>query len=47
MGALAALIVGGGTQIFLISYELLWLNQSLDTISPLLTQKGVLVGLFI
>jgi solute:Na+ symporter, SSS family len=44
-GALAALIVGGGTQIFLISYELFWLGQSLDTISPLLTQHGVLVGL--
>lgn len=44
-GALAALIVGGGTQIFLISYEIFYLRQSLDTISPLLTEHGVLVGL--
>lgn len=44
-GALAALIVGGGIQIFLISYEIFYLRQSLDTISPLLTEHGVLVGL--
>jgi SSS family solute:Na+ symporter len=44
-GALAALIAGGGTQIILISYELFWLKQPLDTISPLLTEHGVLVGL--
>ena len=44
-GALAALIVGGGTQIILISYEIFWLHQSLDTISPMLTEHGVLVGL--
>ena len=44
-GALAALIVGGGTQILLISYEIFWLHQSLETISPLLTEHGVLVGL--
>jgi len=44
-GALAALIIGGGTQILLISYEIFWLRQSLDTISPLLTEHGVLVGL--
>lgn len=44
-GALAALIVGGGTQILLIAYEQFWLKQSLDTISPYLTEHGVLVGL--
>ncbi len=44
-GALAALIVGGGTQISLISYEIFWLGRSLDTISPLLTEHGVLIGL--
>jgi len=44
-GALAALIVGGGTQMLLISYELFWLKQPLQTISPLLTEHGVLVGL--
>jgi len=44
-GALAALIAGGGTQIFLICYEIFWLGKSLDTISPLLTEHGVLIGL--
>ncbi|NMB86528.1 MAG: sodium:solute symporter family protein [Methanothrix sp.] len=44
-GALAALVVGGGTQILLIAYELFWLNHPLDDISPLLTEHGVLVGL--
>jgi SSS family solute:Na+ symporter len=44
-GALTALIAGGGTQIVLISYELFWLRRPLDTISPLLTEHGVLVGL--
>ena len=44
-GALAALIVGGGTQIVLIIYEIFWLHASLDTISPFLTEHGVLVGL--
>jgi solute:Na+ symporter, SSS family len=44
-GALSALIIGGGTVILLISYELFWLRQPLDTISPLLTEHGVLVGL--
>jgi len=44
-GALSALIAGGGTQILLISYELFWLKQPLDTISPLLTEHGVLAGL--
>ncbi len=44
-GALSALIVGGGMQILLISYELFWLRQPLDTISPLLTEHGVLAGL--
>ena len=44
-GALAALIAGGGAQIVLISYEIFWLHQSLDTISPVLTEHGVLVGL--
>jgi solute:Na+ symporter, SSS family len=44
-GALAALIIGGGTQILLISYEIFWLHKSLDTISPYLTEHGVLVGL--
>lgn len=44
-GALAALIVGGGTQILLISYEQFWYKLPLDTISPYLTEHGVLVGL--
>ena len=44
-GALAALIIGGGTQITLILYEIFWLHQSLDTVSPFLTEHGVLVGL--
>jgi len=44
-GALAALVVGGGVQILLIAYELFWLKQPLDGISPLLTEHGVLVGL--
>jgi SSS family solute:Na+ symporter len=44
-GALSALIVGGGTQILLISYELFWHKQPLDIISPLLTEHGVLAGL--
>jgi solute:Na+ symporter, SSS family len=44
-GAMAALIAGGGTQIILITYEQLWLKQPLDSISPYLTEHGVLVGL--
>jgi len=44
-GAMAALIVGGGTQILLISYEQFWLKLPLDSISPYLTEHGVLVGL--
>ncbi len=44
-GAVAALIAGGGTQILLISYEQFWLKQPLDSISPYLTEHGVLVGL--
>ena len=44
-GALSALIIGGGTVILLISYEIFWLRQPLDSISPLLTEHGVLVGL--
>ncbi len=44
-GAIAALIVGGGTQIALISYEQFWLRQPLDSISPYLAEHGVLVGL--
>ncbi|MDD1761467.1 MAG: sodium:solute symporter family protein [Methanothrix sp.] len=44
-GALAALIVGGGTQILLISYEQFWYKLPLDTISPYLTEHGVLAGL--
>jgi len=44
-GAMAALIAGGGTQILLISYEQFWLRQPLDSISPLLAEHGVLVGL--
>jgi len=44
-GAMAALVAGGGTQILLISYEQLWLRQPLDSISSLLTEHGVLVGL--
>mgnify|MGYP001157987440 CR=1 FL=1 len=44
-GAMAALVVGGGTQIALISYEQFWLKQPLDSISPYLTEHGVLVGL--
>ena len=46
-GAMAALVVGGGTQILLITYEQFWLRQPLDSISPLLTEHGVLVGLFL
>jgi SSS family solute:Na+ symporter len=42
---MAALIVGGGTQILLISYEQFWRKQPLDSISPYLTEHGVLVGL--
>ncbi len=48
-GALAALIVGGGTQILLISYETFWLKQPLSMAYPqfadLLTEHGVLIGL--
>ena len=44
-GAMAALIAGGGTQILLISYEQFWLKHPLDSISPYLTEHGVLVGL--
>jgi SSS family solute:Na+ symporter len=44
-GAMAALIAGGGMQIILVSYEQFWLKQPLDSISPLLTEHGVLVGL--
>ncbi len=48
-GALAALIVGGITQITLISYELFWLKQPLSTAYPQfadpLTEHGVLIGL--
>ena len=44
-GAMAALIAGGGTQILLISYEQFWLRQPLDSLSPLLAEHGVLVGL--
>jgi SSS family solute:Na+ symporter len=44
-GAMAALVAGGGTQILLISYEQFWLRQPLDSISPLLAEHGVLVGL--
>ncbi len=44
-GAMAALIAGGGTQILLITYEQFWLKQPLDSISPYLTEHGVLVGL--
>ncbi|MHC1631568.1 MAG: sodium:solute symporter family protein [Methanotrichaceae archaeon] len=44
-GALAAVIVGGGTQIVLISYEIFWLKAPLETISPYLTEHGVLIGL--
>lgn len=48
-GALAALIVGGGVQILLISYELFWLGQPLSMAYPqyatLLTEHGVLIGL--
>jgi SSS family solute:Na+ symporter len=44
-GAVGALVAGGGTQIILILYELFWLKQPLDTISPLLTEHGVLAGL--
>lgn len=46
-GAMAALVVGGGTQILLIIYELFLLKQPLDSISPLLTEHGVLLGLFL
>jgi SSS family solute:Na+ symporter len=48
-GALAAIIVGGGVQILLISYELFWLEQPLSMAYPqystLLTEHGVLIGL--
>lgn len=44
-GALSALVIGGGSQIALISYELFWLKQPLESISPYLTEHGVLVGL--
>ncbi|OPY48575.1 MAG: sodium/panthothenate symporter [Methanosaeta sp. PtaU1.Bin112] len=44
-GAMAALIVGGGTQILLVAYEQFWLAKPLDSISPYLTEHGVLVGL--
>src|SRR5512136_1151602 len=33
-GAMAALVAGGGTQILLITYELFWTNQPLDSLSP-------------
>ncbi len=46
-GALAALVIGGGTQIALISYELFWLGQPLESICPYLTEHGVLVGLIL
>ena len=46
-GAMAALVVGGGTQILLITYELFLLKQPLDSISPMLTEHGVLLGLFL
>ena len=44
-GALTAVIIGGGTQIVLISYEKFWLRAPLNSISPYLTEHGVLVGL--
>ncbi|MDF0592625.1 sodium:solute symporter family protein [Methanotrichaceae archaeon M04Ac] len=50
-GALAAVIVGGGTQIGLISYEKLILKAPLETAAPkiasygLLAEHGVLIGL--
>ncbi len=44
-GAMAALVVGGGTQILLVSYEQFWLKAPLDSISPYLVEHGVLVGL--
>ncbi len=44
-GALAAVIVGGGVEIILILYEKLVLKSPLDTISPYLTEHGVLLGL--
>lgn len=50
-GALAAVIVGGGTQIALISYEKLLLKAPLETAAPtiasygLLAEHGVLIGL--
>ena len=46
-GALAALVIGGGTQIALISYELFWLGQPLESVCPYLTEHGVLVGLIL
>ncbi len=50
-GALAALIVGGVTQILLISYEIFWTRQPLSAVFPqyadLLTEHGVLVGLIL
>jgi len=50
-GALAAVIVGGGTQIALISYEKFWLKAPLETAAPklasygILAEHGVLIGL--
>jgi len=50
-GALAAVIVGGGTQITLISYEKFWLKAPLETAAPklasygILAEHGVLIGL--
>jgi SSS family solute:Na+ symporter len=50
-GALAAVIVGGGTQIALISYEKFWLKAPLETAAPklasygVLAEHGVLIGL--
>ena len=41
-GALAAVIVGGGTQIVLISYETFWLKAPLETVPLKLAQYGVL-----
>lgn len=44
-GALAALVAGGGTQIALIAWESFVLHAPLDSLSPYLTEHGVLVGL--
>lgn len=48
-GALAAIIVGGGTQVAIILYELFWIKQPLSAAYPqfsdLLTEHGVLIGL--